>query len=153
MGNKTRGLILGMLGQLQRNITFEDCRRNKTFYDGVKHGIKLARKAIEGMKLETPSAMTWRNVKKDGLPPDTEPWKEYNVCVLRQHWPTSSFDVYDAPCSEEIVTTARFDARQKIWHLSWAEQLNALIDPEDLSHENSDCVTDWIPLPKKPGGK
>lgn len=94
--------------------------------------------------------MTWHNVKKDGLPPDTEQWKEYNVCVVRQNWPTSSFDPCDAPYSEEIVTSARFDARQKIWHLSWDQQLNALIDPEDLSHENSDCVTDWMPLPKKP---
>lgn len=97
--------------------------------------------------------MTWRNVKKDGLPPDTERWKEYNVCVLRQNWPTSSFDPCDAPYSEEIITSARFDARQKIWHLSWDQQLNALIDPEDLSNENSDCVTDWMPLPKKPGEK
>lgn len=153
MGNKTRGLVLGVLGQLQKNITFEDCHRNKTFYDGVKHGIKLAKKAIEGMKLEVQPTMTWRNVKKDGLPHDTEQWKEYNVCVLRQHWPTSSFNPCDAPYYEEIITSARFDARQKIWHLSWDQQLNALIDPEDLSCVNSDCVTDWMPLPKKPGEK
>ena len=86
MGNKTRGLILGMLGQLQKNTTFEDCHRNKTFYDGVKHGIKLAKKAIEGMKLEVSPTMAWRNVKRDGLPTDTEQWKEYNVCVLKRHW-------------------------------------------------------------------
>lgn len=49
MGNKTRGVILGVLGKLQNNITFEECNYNKTYYDGVKHGIKLSKKAIENI--------------------------------------------------------------------------------------------------------
>ena len=35
-----------------------------------------------------------------------EPWKAYNVVVLRSHWPTSSYDLCDAPYDEKIVTTA-----------------------------------------------
>lgn len=52
MSNKTRGVILGILGRLQKDITFEECHRNKTYYDGVKHGIKLAKKAIENIPKE-----------------------------------------------------------------------------------------------------
>ena len=52
MGNKTRGVILGVLGQLQKSITFDECHRNKTYYDGVKHGIKLSKKAIENISKE-----------------------------------------------------------------------------------------------------
>ena len=52
MGNKTRGVILGVLGQLQKSISFEECNRNKTFYDGVRRGIKLSKKAIEDIPKE-----------------------------------------------------------------------------------------------------
>ncbi len=52
MSNKTRGIILGVLGRLQKNITFDECHRNKTFYDGVKRGIKLSKKAIENIPKE-----------------------------------------------------------------------------------------------------
>lgn len=52
MGNKTKGAILGVLGQLQKSITFDECGRNKTFYDGVKRGIKMSKKAIENIPKE-----------------------------------------------------------------------------------------------------
>lgn len=52
MGNKTRGTILGVLGRLQKSIAFDECGRNKTFYDGVKRGIKLSKKAIENIPKE-----------------------------------------------------------------------------------------------------
>lgn len=52
MGNKTKGAILGVLGQLQKSITFDECGYNKTFYDGVKRGIKLSKKAIENIPKE-----------------------------------------------------------------------------------------------------
>lgn len=52
MSNKTRGIILGILGRLQKDITFDECNRNKTFYDGVKRGIKLSKKAIENIPKE-----------------------------------------------------------------------------------------------------
>ena len=84
---------------------------------------------------------------QDELPPITDNFKEYIVCVMRSHYPTSTYDVVDSPYSEEIVTTARYDSQQKIWHLSWGEQLNALIDIED-SPLNGDYVTHWMPLPK-----
>lgn len=52
MSNKTRGIILGVLGRLQKDVTFDECHRNKTYYDGVKHGIKLSKKAIENIPKE-----------------------------------------------------------------------------------------------------
>ena len=52
MSNKTRSIILGVLGKLQKGITFEECHRNKTYFDGVKHGIKLSKKAIENITKE-----------------------------------------------------------------------------------------------------
>lgn len=52
MGNKTKAIILSTLGKLQKDITFDECRRNKTYYDGVKHGIKLSKKAIEEIPKE-----------------------------------------------------------------------------------------------------
>lgn len=52
MSNKTRAIILEVLGRLQKDITFDECNRNKTYYDGVKHGIKLSKKAIENMPKE-----------------------------------------------------------------------------------------------------
>lgn len=81
-----------------------------------------------------------------------EPWKSYNVVVLRSHWPTSSYDLCDAPYDEKIVTTARYDSEQKIWHLDWGTQLNALIDIED-SPLNGDFVTHWMPIPQPPKGE
>ena len=82
----------------------------------------------------------------------SEPWKKYNVVVLRSHWPTSSYDMCDAPYDEKIVTTASYDSEQKIWHLDWGAQLNALIDIED-SPLNGDYVTHWMPLPEPPKGE
>jgi len=52
MGNKARSVILGELGRLQKSITFDKCHRNKTFYDGVRHGIKLSKKTIENIPSE-----------------------------------------------------------------------------------------------------
>lgn len=78
-----------------------------------------------------------------------EPWKHYNVVVLRSHWPTSSYDLCDAPYDEKIVTTASYDSEQKIWHLDWGTSLNALIDIKD-SPLNGDYVTHWMPLPEPP---
>lgn len=52
MGNKTKAIILSTLGKLQKDITFDECHRNKTYYDGVKHGIKLSKKAIENITKE-----------------------------------------------------------------------------------------------------
>ncbi len=83
------------------------------------------------------------------LPERSEDWKRYIVLVLRSHYPTSSYDLCDAPYDEEFVTTATYDSNQKIWHLDLDEQLNALIDIED-SPLNGDYITRWMPMPELP---
>lgn len=92
--------------------------------------------------------MEWISVK-DGLPKQTENFTQYNVTVIRSHWPTSTYDTCDSPYDEEFVTTARYDSEQKIWHLDCDECLNALIDIEDAPL-NGDFVTHWMPLPDLP---
>lgn len=46
--SKIRAIILSRLGELQKNVSFEKYR-NKTFYDGIKHGIKLSKREIENI--------------------------------------------------------------------------------------------------------
>lgn len=53
---------------------------------------------------------------KDRLPKRQKRWESYIVVVNRSHYPTSSYDPCDAPYDEEIVTTAKYDSEQKIWH-------------------------------------
>ena len=128
------------------------------FWYGVSHDIfsepvtTYAKLAIEALKKENGvTVQEWVSVTErlPGREGKLEPWKAYNVVVLRSHWPTSSYDMCDAPYDEEIVTTARYDSEQKIWHLDWGAQLNALIDIED-SPLNGDYVTHWMPLPPLP---
>lgn len=90
----------------------------------------------------------WVSVE-ERLPESTECWKTYIVTVNRSHWPTSSYDLCDAPYNEELVAVAQYDSKQKIWHLSWDEQLNALIQADDAPL-NGDFVTHWMPLPAPP---
>jgi hypothetical protein len=67
MGNKTRGIILGKLGQLQKSITFDACHRNKTFYDGVKRGIKLSKKFIENISSEELLGNKLNSIRKNEI--------------------------------------------------------------------------------------
>lgn len=90
----------------------------------------------------------WISVE-DRLPKKSQKWEHYIVTVLRSHYPTSSYSLCDSPYDEEFVTTAQYDSEQKIWHLSWDEQLNALIGIDD-SPLNGDFVTHWMPLPEPP---
>ena len=90
----------------------------------------------------------WVSVE-ERLPESTECWETYIVTVNRSHWPTSSYDLCDAPYNEELVAVAQYDSKQKIWHLSWDEQLNALIQADDAPL-NGDFVTHWMPLPAPP---
>lgn len=94
----------------------------------------------------------WISVR-ERLPANSEHWKNYIVVVSRSHYPTSTYDIVDAPYDEEFVTPAQYDSEQKIWHVLWGvectECLNALIDPED-SPLNGDCVTHWMSLPDVP---
>lgn len=128
---------------ISANALIEDLL-NKDFYPVI------VKRAIEEAPAVEP-VCRWISVK-DRLPDrekDLEPWGKYNVVVLRSHWPTSTYDICDSPYDETFVTTASYDGAQKIWHLDWDEQLNALIDIED-SPLNGDYVTHWMPLPELP---
>lgn len=74
-------------------------------------------------------------------------WVKCNVTVMRSHFPTSTYDLCDAPYDEYFVTNAMYDVTQKIWHLDEMTQLNALIDIDD-SPLNGDYVIAWQPLPQ-----
>ena len=90
----------------------------------------------------------WVSVE-ERLPEDSECWRTYIVTVNRSHWPTSSYDTCDAPYDEQLVASAQYDSKQKIWHLPWDEQLNALIQADDAPL-NGDFVTHWMLLPAPP---
>ena len=92
--------------------------------------------------------MDWISVK-DRLPERSDQWKCYIIAVLYDHYPTSTYDVCDAPWSEEKVDPAQYDSEQKIWHLPWDECLNALIDEENAP-SNGALVTHWMPMPEGP---
>lgn len=83
------------------------------------------------------------------LPKQSDKWETYIVNVIRSHYPTSPYDSCDAPYTEDIVVSAMYDSKQKIWHLEWDEQLNALIDIDD-SPLDGDFVSHWMPLPEPP---
>lgn len=74
-------------------------------------------------------------------------WARCIVSVMRSHYPTSTYDICDAPYDEEYVMYANYDAEQKIWHLDSDEQVNALISIEDAPL-SGDCVIAWMPLPE-----
>ena len=93
----------------------------------------------------------WVSVE-ERLPENSERWETYIVTVNRSHWPTSSYDPCDAPYDEELVVSAQYDSKQKIWHLPWDEQLNALIQADDAPI-NGDFVTHWMPLPAPPDSR
>lgn len=139
-----KGLLDKMDDKLiSANALIEDLL-NKDFYPAI------VKRAIEEAPAVEP-VCRWISVK-DRLPDrekDLESWGKYNVVVLRSHWPTSTYDICDSPYDETFVTTASYDGAQKIWHLDWDEQLNALIDIED-SPLNGDYVTHWMPLPEPP---
>lgn len=89
----------------------------------------------------------WISVE-DALPESENKncWVSCIVSVVRSHYPTSTYDICDAPYDENIVMHANYDVSQKIWHLECDEQLNALIDIEDAPL-NGDYVEAWQPLP------
>lgn len=93
----------------------------------------------------------WISVK-DGLPkPDSKyEWVECIVSILESHFPTSSYDICDAPYDRNYTTTAMFDSQQKLWHLQRVDTvLNAMMDIDDMPL-NGMFVTHWMPLPAAP---
>ena len=111
---------------------------------------KMMREWIERQPTLTPPN-EWVSVE-ERLPENSERWETYIVTVNRSHWPTSSYDPCDAPYDEELVVSAQYDSKQKIWHLPWDEQLNALIQADDAPI-NGDFVTHWMPLPAPPDSR
>lgn len=97
---------------------------------------------------EQPTVNNWIPCSKQLPKPKTDHcWVECIVSVIRGHYPTSTYDICDAPYEEEFVTFAKYDTLQKIWHLDFDEQLNALLDVEELPL-NGDYVIAWQPLPE-----
>lgn len=92
----------------------------------------------------------WISVK-DKLPEaeDEYGWRHCIVTVFESN--SSPFEEAD---EREFVSTALFDAEQKIWHIGvYGEAmltLNALIGIEDAPL-NGYCVTHWMPLPLATG--
>ena len=92
----------------------------------------------------------WIDVK-DGLPKahDKYGWEHCIVTVFESK--SSPFEEAD---EREFVSTALFDAEQKIWHIGvYGEAtltLNALIGIEDAPL-NGYCVTHWMPMPLSAG--
>jgi hypothetical protein len=85
------------------------------------------------------------------LPENDEPYEEYLVNIMEDHFPCATWD--DDPYCTERVTVAQFDDKQKLWYLHGGNTaLNALILPEH-SRVNSQSVTHWMPLPEPPKEK
>ena len=87
---------------------------------------------------------------KDRLPKahDEYGWEHCIVTVFE-----SNSSPFDEPSEREFVSTALFDAEQKIWHIgeygTASLTLNALVGIEDAPL-NGYCVTHWMPLPGTP---
>ena len=128
------------------NTPTEESGYNPVYLNGCATRQKEIIDIINELPLVEPVRGEWIDVK-DALPPEKEHWKEYIVCVERSHYPTSTYDIIDSPYSETIITTAKYDSQQKIWHLQWDEQLNALMDIDD-SPLNGEYITHWMPLPE-----
>lgn len=123
---------------------WHEYRTDTTANDGVWIALEIAKNSAT-----VAAEPEWVSVKDGGLPKRSERWERYIVAVLRSHYPTSSYDPCDSPYDEEFVATALYDSEQKIWHLDYDRQLNALIDIEDATL-NGDFVTHWMPLPEPP---
>lgn len=76
------------------------------------------------------------------LPPNNETWQEYLVAV---YFPYNN---------KFVVTVARYDSRQKIWHLRsvWEEDavVNALIPIHKVDERYENVITHWMQLPGLP---
>lgn len=130
---------------------FPDGETLKHAFDLTDETVDTLLTALRPVSREQPTLTPpneWVSVE-ERLPESTEHWETYIVTVNRSHWPTSSFDPCDAPYNEELVAVAQYDSKQKIWHLSWDEQLNALIQADDAPL-NGDFVTHWMELPAPP---
>ena len=131
--------------KLHRQSTDQKHETDRQWAVGYNAGLERALYSISYAPTLTPPN-EWVSVE-ERLPEDSECWRTYIVTVNRSHWPTSSYDICDAPYDEQLVASAQYDSKQKIWHLPWDEQLNALIQAYDAPL-NGDFVTHWMPLPK-----
>lgn len=119
-----------------------------------KHGGSLAEAAAKEIETLAAHMPEWIDVK-EGLPKATDKygWVPCIVTVLESRYPTSTYDDVDSPYDQEFVSSALFDANQKIWHVGRDEAgmtLNALMDIED-SPINGSFVTHWMPQPLSAG--
>lgn len=87
----------------------------------------------------------WTEVH-DSLPRDS---KQYIVCLCNSYYPEPPYDFCDSLHKEYNITTAHFDAEQKIWTVNNLMNLNALL-PDDEQPLNGHSITHWMEFPKLP---
>ena len=140
---KTRPIDANQLYRIEKLLDTDIVKKDKVASELLEQVLY----DIQHMPTLTPQN-EWVSVE-ERLPENSERWETYIVTVNRSHWPTSSYGPCDAPYDEELVVSAQYDSKQKIWHLPWDEQLNALIQADDAPI-NGDFVTHWMPMPAPP---
>lgn len=90
--------------------------------------------------------MEWISVKNGNLPkkPYDDLWKRYIVRAV-----LAGSSLFGEEKKLEIVTTALYDHKQKIWHLDDYMEINALYDNCGCPI-SEDFVSHWMPLPAQP---
>ena len=90
--------------------------------------------------------MEWISVKNGNLPkkPYKDEWKRYIVRAV-----LNLPSIFEEEREVEIVTTALYDHKQKIWRLDDYMDINALYD-NDGNPISKDFVSHWMTLPEPP---
>ena len=90
--NRIKDTILQKLGALQKEQTFENCHFNVTYRDGVKHGLKLARKAVQDMSF---ADLVSGDVQKHGYWISKGNKLECSVCQRRAYLGTEDPGIHE----------------------------------------------------------
>lgn len=92
IANKVKNVILQELVALQKEQTFESCGFNKPYCDGVKHGIKLARKLVQDRSF---ADLTSDDAQKHGYWISKGNKLECSVCESRAYLGTDDPGIHE----------------------------------------------------------